>query len=73
MYIEFLPGEKHLVKNVVISRALDIFQDAGYLFTYNDLIIDIDNTIQEKAKRLLDRFRIKTQIVNDNNSLEQEI
>ncbi|WP_321388143.1 hypothetical protein [uncultured Enterococcus sp.] len=68
MYIEYLPEEKHPVRNVDVTEVLEIFQDAGYLFTDNNLIIDIDNMIQEKAKRLLERFRIKKQIVHDNNS-----
>lgn len=68
LYIEYLQGEKHPVRNVDVTEVLEIFQDVGYLFTDNNLIIDIDNMIQEKAKRLLERFRIKKLILHDNNS-----
>ncbi|MGC6768350.1 hypothetical protein [Enterococcus sp. LJL51] len=47
MSIEYLPGEKHAANNVDVSESLESFQDAGYLLTDTDLIIDIDDLNHE--------------------------
>ncbi|EAC8028941.1 DNA primase [Listeria monocytogenes] len=63
MYVEYLEGEKHDSSGADISENHETFQDAGYLLTDVDLIIDIDNLSKEQIKDIISFFEIKTQIV----------
>ncbi|EAC9614113.1 DNA primase [Listeria monocytogenes] len=63
MYVEYLEGEKHNSSGADISENHETFQDAGYLLTDVDLIIDIDNLSKEQIKDIISYFEIKTQIV----------
>lgn len=63
MYIEYLPNQKYAPKGAEISEDLSSFQDAGYLLTDADLVIDIDSLNHEKIQALLTMFRINTETV----------
>ena len=63
MYVEFVNGEKYSNKDADISESLDHFQDAGYLLTRDEVVIDIDCLSHEVIKKLLATFDINTQIV----------
>lgn len=63
VYVEYLEGEKHDSSGADISENHETFQDAGYLLTDVDLIIDIDNLSKEQIKDIISYFEIKTQIV----------
>ncbi|MBU9722163.1 MULTISPECIES: DUF5906 domain-containing protein [Bacillaceae] len=62
-YIEFNEGDKHAVKNADIADTPDAFNDAGYLLTENDLVIDVDNIEKSVIEKIISMFNIKTQIV----------
>lgn len=62
-YISFLPGKKHGGNNPEFSDDLNAFDDAGYLLTPSDLVVDIDSLDHEQLKALIDTFDIKTQVV----------
>lgn len=63
MYVEYLPNAKHPAKNADVSESLETFQDAGYLLTDTDLIIDIDDLNHEQINQMIEQFNIQTQIV----------
>ena len=63
MYIEFKPGEKYPEKSADTADTMDAFQDAGYLLTENDLIVDIDNVPMDIIQAMLTTFDINTQTV----------
>lgn len=63
MYVEFIEGMKHPVKNADVSDDHTAFKDAGYLITDNDVIVDIDNIPKETIQKMISIFNIKTQIV----------
>lgn len=63
MYVEFVNGEKHAKKDADVSESLEYFNDAGYLLTDSDLIIDIDCLNRDQINELIRFFRIETQIV----------
>ncbi|MCR8995957.1 phage/plasmid primase, P4 family [Brevibacillus laterosporus] len=62
-YIEFVEGGKHAAKNADIADTHDVFTDAGYLLTENDLIIDLDNIEKSVIEKIISMFNVKTQIV----------
>lgn len=59
VYVEYLEGEKHDSSGADISENHETFQDAGYLLTDVDLIIDIDNLSKEQIKDIISYFEIK--------------
>jgi len=61
--MEFKPGEKHPGQYADASDVHKSFQDAGYVLTENDLIVDIDDLPKETIQKMLTLFNIKTQIV----------
>lgn len=65
MYAEFKEGEKHggYSPATTTDDNLSAFQDAGYVLTDNDLVVDIDELSPDKAKQLLKWFDIKTEAV----------
>lgn len=63
MYIEFLNNEKYPKKGADVADTPEAFQDAGYLLTENDLVIDIDNIEKPVIEKIISLFNIKTQIV----------
>lgn len=63
VYVEYLPNEKHAAKDADVSESLDTFNDAGYLLTDTDLVIDIDDLDQYQIEQMIDRFSITTQVV----------
>nr|WP_306800983.1 DUF5906 domain-containing protein [Melissococcus plutonius] len=63
VYVEYLPNEKHAEKDADVSDSLDIFDDAGYLLTDTELVIDIDDLDHYQIEQMLDRFNITTQVV----------
>lgn len=63
MYIEYKPGEKYPTKEADESDSLETFQDAGYVLTDNDLIIDVDNVPMETIEAMIETFDIVTQII----------
>lgn len=63
MYIEYVKGGKHAARNAEIADTPDVFDDAGYLLTENDLIIDVDNIEKSVIEKIISMFNIKTQIV----------
>lgn len=63
MYVEYLPNEKHPAKDADVSESLDTFDDAGYLLTDTDLIVDIDDLDHYQIPQLIERFNITTQTV----------
>lgn len=62
-FLEFLPDQKHAARDADIADTLDAFQDAGYVLTENDLIIDVDDIGKEATKKLAEMFDIKTHTV----------
>jgi putative DNA primase/helicase len=63
MYIEFKQGEKFAQKNADTSDSHEAFEDAGYLLTNDDLIVDIDTLPPSAINALIHQFDIKTQVV----------
>ena len=63
MYIEFKEGEKFAKPYADVSDDHESFQDAGYVLTESDLIVDIDNLPIETIEKMITIFSIKTQIV----------
>lgn len=63
MYVEYLEGKKHPAKDADIAETLENFNDAGYLLTDSDLVVDIDCLNHEQITELVRYFRIETQIV----------
>lgn len=65
-YIEFKEGEKYPIKKIAetdTSDNVDAFKDAGYLLTDDDLVIDLDCLDHIQIKKLIDTFKINTEIV----------
>ena len=63
MYIEFNHNEKYPNKNADIADNHEAFNDAGYLLTENDLIVDVDVLEKSTIEKIIMMFNIKTQIV----------
>src|SRR5690625_2798511 len=63
MYIEFKEGEKFAGQYADVSDDHEAFQDAGYILTENDLVVDIDDLEKESIQKMISLFNIKTQIV----------
>lgn len=63
LYIEFLPGKKHATKDADMSEDHVFFNDAGYVLTDNDLIVDIDCLEKPVIEKMLSLFNVKTQTV----------
>jgi putative DNA primase/helicase len=63
VYIEYVNSKKYPKKNAEIADSPEVFKDAGYLLTENDLIVDVDNVEKEVIEKLISLFNIKTQIV----------
>lgn len=63
MYAEFINGKKYGQKNSEISDSLDTFEDAGYILTDNDLVVDIDDLSKDQIKAMIEHFGLKTETV----------
>jgi putative DNA primase/helicase len=63
MYVEFNENEKFAKKNADIADTPDSFKSAGYLLKEDELIIDIDCIEKKVIKKIIEIFKIKTQIV----------
>lgn len=63
MYEEYLPGLKHGGEEPVTSDFIEDFEDCGYVLSENDLVVDIDSLSKDQIQKMIERFRIKTQIV----------
>lgn len=66
-YIEFQEGKKYPSKNADKANNPDSFKDAGYLIKEKELIVDVDNMEKEVIKKMIDYFKIETQIVWTDN------
>lgn len=63
MYVEYKKGEKFAQKNADISDDHSYFQDAGWVLTEDDYVVDIDDLPKSTIEELIRFFNIKTQIV----------
>jgi len=66
MYIEYKAGQKHtgkIDKEAELADSIETFQDAGYVLTDEDLIVDIDNVPMDIIQSLIKTFNITTQTV----------
>lgn len=63
MFIEFLENEKHPKKGADIADTHDSFNDAGYVITDSEVIVDVDNIPKPVIQKLITLFNIKTQTV----------
>ena len=63
MYIEFKPGQKYASKHADTSETPDAFKDCGYLLTDDEIVIDIDSLEKDKIRKMIDYFKIDTQVV----------
>lgn len=63
MYVEYKKGEKFAQKNADISDDHSYFQDAGWILTEDDYVVDIDDLPKSTIEELIRFFNIKTQIV----------
>ena len=63
MYIEYVNNKKFPKKGAEIADDPEVFKDAGYILTENDLIVDVDNIEKEILEKMITIFNIKTQIV----------
>jgi putative DNA primase/helicase len=63
-FVEFKEGKKWSGKVADISdKLLEGFQDAGYVLTENDLVVDVDDLNHIQIQQLIKRFNIHTEIV----------
>ena len=72
LYIKFKQDEKNIEfkdgdERNELSDDLSMFNDAGYVLTDHDLVVDIDNISQEKVKVLIETFGIETETVWSNS------
>ena len=63
MYVELKEGKKYPGKDADQSDSAEHFQDAGYVLTENDLIVDIDVLSKDIIKKMLTTFEIETETV----------
>lgn len=66
MYVKFDENQKFTrkqLKDQEISDNLDDFEDAGYILTDEELVVDIDNLSHETIKAMIDTFNIHTKTV----------
>lgn len=66
MYIKFDKGYKYSSAKTIdseLSEDLEAFDDAGYVLTENDLVVDIDDLDKKSIEALIKDFDIGTQIV----------
>ena len=63
MYVEYKKGEKFAQKNADISDDHSYLQDAGWILTEDDYVVDIDDLPKSTIEELIRFFNIKTQIV----------
>lgn len=63
MYVEFKEGQKHASKDADLLESTEKLQDAGYVLTDDDLIIDIDDIPKDVIRKMITTFDIKTQVV----------
>lgn len=65
-YVEFDFGEKYCSKKPkdrVICDTPEDFSDAGYILKSDELVVDIDNLNHETIRKIIEVFKIHTQIV----------
>lgn len=63
LYVEYLENEKHGGSEPEVGDFLDDFENAGYLLTDSDLVVDIDSLSHEQIEAMIRQFRIRTQTV----------
>lgn len=63
MYVEFKKGQKYAEKGADISESHEAFEDAGYILTDDEVVIDIDVLDKDIIQKMCVMFNIKTQIV----------
>lgn len=63
LYVRFEPGEKYSRNLSDMSDTHESFDDAGYVLTDTDYVVDIDEVDQETIKKIITAFDIKTQTV----------
>jgi putative DNA primase/helicase len=62
-YVEFVSGQKFASVIADKSDFHESFQDAGYVLTNDDLVVDIDSLPKASIEKMIQMFDIKTQIV----------
>jgi putative DNA primase/helicase len=63
VYIEFLDNKKFPKKGADMADNPEAFNNAGYVLTETDLVIDVDNIEKPVIEKLIRMFNIKTQTV----------
>lgn len=63
MYVEFLDGEKYAKHYADTADTPDAFEDAGYLLTEHDIVVDIDDLPKEVIEKMIVMFGIQTETV----------
>lgn len=63
MYVEFKEGQKFSSSVADKSEFHEAFQDAGYVLTDTDLIVDVDCLPKDIIEKMILAFDIKTQVV----------
>ena len=63
MYVEFIKGQKFGTTDADASESHEHFHDAGYVLKDNEVVIDIDNLGKDVIEKMIQYFKIQTQIV----------
>ena len=63
MYVEFQKGAKFAGKTADISDSPDSFEDAGWILTDDDYVVDIDTVPKDIIREIIRVFKINTQTV----------
>ncbi len=63
MYIKFEPGKNCPSINAETAQNIETFDNAGYLLTDDDLVIEINALTREQINYLVDKLGIRTEIV----------
>lgn len=63
MFVEFEPGEKYAKDYTITADTPNSFQDAGYVLTEQDIVVDIDGLDKEVIKKMIEQFHIETETV----------
>ncbi len=63
MFVEFKSGQKFGTTDADAADTHDSFQDAGYVLQEHEVVVDIDNLPKETIEKMIQYFKIKTQIV----------
>jgi len=63
MYAEFIAGQKHGGKNPETSDSLDTFDDAGYVLTDDEVVVDFDCLSHDQIHAMIESFGLQTKTV----------